>query len=291
MAVGSFLTIWNATKVLPTNTLMYEADASLASVGAGAKETSSLQFSRAAVGGAHRAELRWESLQKQQSGRTRAPPLPAQPSDAFLRLSWARGWILPHGTSTEDNSDIPHPPSWPRPGFRSKIHRDLGSIPGWGSSPGGRHGNPLQYSCLGNPMDRGAWQATVYGVSKDLGMTEHTCFCFTCSLIFLVISSRIVIVFHISWHFWCHILALAGNFFFLLKNFKSWDKTQPAATLLFFPGHFSRCFGGCVCDHLLCKHKSHTAWQQHPEPHICFKTSPTHLIETIRRLAVCLCDG
>ena len=37
---------------------------------------------------------------------------------------------------------------------------DAGSIPGSGRSPGGRNGNPLQYSCLGNPMDRDAWQAT-----------------------------------------------------------------------------------------------------------------------------------
>ena len=42
--------------------------------------------------------------------------------------------------------------------------RDLGSIPGSGRSPGGGHGNPLQYSCLENPMDRGAWQATVHKV-------------------------------------------------------------------------------------------------------------------------------
>jgi len=38
---------------------------------------------------------------------------------------------------------------------------DAGSIPGWGRSPGEGNGNPLQYSCLENPMDRGAWQATV----------------------------------------------------------------------------------------------------------------------------------
>ena len=44
---------------------------------------------------------------------------------------------------------------------------DLGSIPGLGSFPGGRHGNPFQYSCLENPMDRGAWQATVHGVAKS----------------------------------------------------------------------------------------------------------------------------
>ena len=44
--------------------------------------------------------------------------------------------------------------------------RDLGSIPGLGRSPGGGHGNPLQYSCLENPMDRGAWQTTVHGVQR-----------------------------------------------------------------------------------------------------------------------------
>ena len=44
---------------------------------------------------------------------------------------------------------------------------DTGSILGSGRSPGGGNSNPLQYSCLGNPMDRGAWRATVYGVAKS----------------------------------------------------------------------------------------------------------------------------
>ena len=44
--------------------------------------------------------------------------------------------------------------------------RDLGLIPGLGRSPGGGHGNPLQYSCLENPMDRGAWCATVHRVPQ-----------------------------------------------------------------------------------------------------------------------------
>ena len=43
---------------------------------------------------------------------------------------------------------------------------DPGLIPGSGKSPGKGNGNPLQYSCLENPMDRGAWWATVHGVSK-----------------------------------------------------------------------------------------------------------------------------
>ena len=49
--------------------------------------------------------------------------------------------------------------------------RDAGSIPGLGRSPRGGHGNLLQYSCLENPMDRGAWQAIVLGVTKQLDMT------------------------------------------------------------------------------------------------------------------------
>ena len=44
---------------------------------------------------------------------------------------------------------------------------DVGSFPGLGSSPGGGNGNILQYSYLGNPMDRGAWQATVHRVAKS----------------------------------------------------------------------------------------------------------------------------
>ena len=43
---------------------------------------------------------------------------------------------------------------------------DLGLIPGLGRSPGGGHGNPLKYSCLENPMDRGTWWATVHGVAR-----------------------------------------------------------------------------------------------------------------------------
>ena len=44
---------------------------------------------------------------------------------------------------------------------------DMGSIPGSGISPGGGHGNPFQYSCLENPMDRGAWWAIVHRVTKN----------------------------------------------------------------------------------------------------------------------------
>ena len=51
--------------------------------------------------------------------------------------------------------------------------RDVGSIPRWGRSPGGGHGNPLQYSCLENPMDRGILQAIVLMVAES-DMTKVT---------------------------------------------------------------------------------------------------------------------
>ena len=48
---------------------------------------------------------------------------------------------------------------------------DRGSIPGSGRSPGEGNGNPLQYSCLGNPVDRGTWRVTVHGVAKESDTT------------------------------------------------------------------------------------------------------------------------
>ena len=59
--------------------------------------------------------------------------------------------------------------------------RDLVSVPGWGRSPGGGNGNPLHCSCLQNPTDRGAWRATVYGVTTSQTLTEKLHF-FTFSI-------------------------------------------------------------------------------------------------------------
>ena len=53
------------------------------------------------------------------------------------------------------------------PSNAGDLIRDAGLIPGLGRSPGGGHGNLLQYSCLKNPMDRGAWRATVHRVTKS----------------------------------------------------------------------------------------------------------------------------
>ena len=53
------------------------------------------------------------------------------------------------------------------PPAKAEDLRDMGAIPGLGRAPGGGHGNPLQYSCLENPMDRGAWQATVHRAAES----------------------------------------------------------------------------------------------------------------------------
>ena len=63
--------------------------------------------------------------------------------------------------------------------------KDVGSIPGLGRSPGGGSGNPLQYSSLENPMDRGAWWATIHRVAKSQTqlkqLSPHTsCFTMLC---------------------------------------------------------------------------------------------------------------
>ena len=50
--------------------------------------------------------------------------------------------------------------------------RDMGSIPGWRRSPRVGNGNPFQYACLEDSMNRGAWPFTVHGVKKELGTTE-----------------------------------------------------------------------------------------------------------------------
>ena len=58
-------------------------------------------------------------------------------------------------------SQVAHPPA------NAGDEEDMDSVPGLGRSPGGGNGNPLQYSCLGNPMDKGAWWAIVHGVAKS----------------------------------------------------------------------------------------------------------------------------
>ena len=60
------------------------------------------------------------------------------------------------------------------PPASSRDLKDAGLIPGSGRSPGGGCGNPLQYSCLENPLDREAWWATVHGFAKKMDITKAT---------------------------------------------------------------------------------------------------------------------
>ena len=64
-------------------------------------------------------------------------------------------------------TSIPGGPSGKEPVCKAGDIRDVGLIPGSGRSPEGGHGNLLQYSCLENPVDRGAWRATVHAVAKS----------------------------------------------------------------------------------------------------------------------------
>ena len=74
--------------------------------------------------------------------------------------------LLSSAMGFPDGTVLKNPPA------NARDTRDVGSISGSGRSLGGGNGNPLQYSCLGNPIDRGAWRATVHGVAES-DATEH----------------------------------------------------------------------------------------------------------------------
>ena len=91
------------------------------------------------------------------------PPSPYHPSGSFTFFITVSGWVVgfPGGASDKE------------PSANAGDARDVDSIPGWGRSPGGGLGHPVQYSCLENPMDRGAWWATVHSVAKSrLGLKQ-----------------------------------------------------------------------------------------------------------------------
>ena len=87
-----------------------------------------------------------------------------------VRLWTGQGCVYQHNTSPTSKG-LP----WWLNGKESAWQcKDMASIPGSGRSPREGNGNPLQYSCLGNPVDRGAWWATVHGVTKSLTWLTHT---------------------------------------------------------------------------------------------------------------------
>ena len=111
----------------------------------------------------------------------REDPLEKEMATHSSILAWRMPWTeepvqaTVHGVARvgQDLATQPPPPSVVKnPPANAGDARDRGSIPGSGRSPGGGHGNPLQYSCLEDPVDGGAWQATVYRVAES-DVTEH----------------------------------------------------------------------------------------------------------------------
>ena len=96
---------------------------------------------------------------------------------------------------------------------------DLGSIPGSGRSPGEGNSNPLQYSCLENPMDGGAWWAPVHGVSKSQTRLRDFTFTFNVSLITPFLACWLLYVLFSEWPnnnlFWV--------FLAFLEDYKHWS--------------------------------------------------------------------
>ena len=83
---------------------------------------------------------------------------PRAPLSLNLRLGWMYSLLASFPGASQVALVVKNPPA---------SAGDMGSIPGLERSPGGGHGKPLQYSCLENPMDRGAWQTIVHGVAKS----------------------------------------------------------------------------------------------------------------------------
>ena len=88
--------------------------------------------------------------------------------------------------------------------------RDMGSIPGSGRFPGGGTGNPLQYSCLENPMDREAWKATIHGVAKSWTWLRDFTY-FTKSQLVYRHNNKMCILTNLIW-IWCaHLVTYIAN--------------------------------------------------------------------------------
>ena len=104
---------------------------------------------------------------------------------------------------------------------------DLSSILGLGRSPGGGHGNPLQYSCLENPMDRGAWWAAVHRVANDLSQTTEVTSC-TCMYIYVYMIPTKSSIIHSF--FQVHVELLSGSVQFSCSVFVTpWTAAHQAS--------------------------------------------------------------
>ena len=86
--------------------------------------------------------------------------------------------------------------------------RDTGSFSGWGRSPGEGNGNPLQYSCLENPMDRGAWWTTIYGVAESDRLSSR------CGMAHgIYIASGIIINLEVIYSIWVYLYVNTASFY------------------------------------------------------------------------------
>ena len=111
---------------------------------------------------------KWQPIQVFLPGESHGQRSPVDYSPWVTR---SQTWLKRLSSSSKDSSGLP----WWLSSKESACNLgDAGSILGWGRFPGERNGNPFQYSCLGNFMDRGAWQATVYGVAKSQTRLSHT---------------------------------------------------------------------------------------------------------------------
>ena len=100
---------------------------------------------------------------------------------------------------------------------------DLVLIPGWEGSPGEGNGYPLQYSCLENPMDRGAWRAAVHGVAKSQTRLSNSHFRFHTN------------IYYLTWFLWIRIQARLSQWFWFRAAPETasgvcWDRGHPEAT-------------------------------------------------------------
>ena len=112
------------------------------------------------------------------------------------------------------------------PPARAGDIRDVGSVPGLRRSPGGGHGHPLQYSCLENPMDRGAWLATVHRVAKSQTQLKPLGIAWNLIIVILIVFYTIIVGFNslnfmvcFSWCFCCS--SYEGSIFsFMSQNWQ-----------------------------------------------------------------------
>ena len=153
-------------------------------------------------------------------------------------IRWRGRWEGGSGWGTHVTPWLIHVNVWPNPlqccevislqlikiNEKKKKKRDVGSIPGSGRSPGEGNGNPLQYPCLGNPMDRGAWWATIHGAAKSrTRLSRHAFLSHSC------LWSPYFLTPTIPWFPWLHFTSFLNS-----RYFHHWIKFSEAPQITDF---------------------------------------------------------